>query len=54
MPQRRRLRRYRAASECSAEERSSTVKLDETLLLRVFIVETVLIGVVAALVPLLA
>jgi hypothetical protein len=30
------------------------VKLDETLLLRVFIVETVLIGVVAALVPLLA
>jgi hypothetical protein len=30
------------------------VKLDEKLLLRLFIAETVLIGVVAALVPLLA
>jgi hypothetical protein len=35
-------------------ERSSTVKIDENLLLRLFIVETALVGVIAAIIPLFA
>jgi hypothetical protein len=38
----------------AARERSSTVKIDERLLLRLFIVETALVGLIAAIIPLLA